>query len=427
MIADEALAILARPIDAEDAVRVALLNQPTVQAALRRVGIARGELVTASLFPNPEIDGSLWFPLEGGAALFEGSLLFDVASMARVGYARGAARAELEAAAIDAAGEILDLAYGTRVAFLRYLADRTVRDELEAIVEAMRASYEAARMLRRAGNVRALELLQEEALFQEARLALARSEIEVLEARERLQVLMGLYGEATEWRAVDALAAPSAPPAEDARLEARAIEASLELRAIDARREASASRVGLARSLGSLPSLQTGLAANHEDRGWALGVSAALELPTFDRNQGGIAAARARLAELDELEAALAVRVRSTIRRARNRMANAYARATFYRDTLVPLRERLLEEMVRQYNAMQLGVFELLTARRAQIETRLEYVRALGAYWVARAAFDQVLGGRLVELGEPLAGDEVVDALRQPTRMPGTEGGRVDR
>ena len=68
---------------------------------------------------------------------------------------------------------------------------------------------------------------------------------------------------------------------------------------------------------------------------------------------------------------------------------------TQYRDVLLPMRARILDETLRQYNAMQLGVFQVLAAKRDQVQTGRAYVTALRDYWRTRAVLDTVLAGRL--------------------------------
>jgi cobalt-zinc-cadmium efflux system outer membrane protein len=62
---------------------------------------------------------------------------------------------------------------------------------------------------------------------------------------------------------------------------------------------------------------------------------------------------------------------------------------------LLPLRERIVRETQLQYNAMQLGVFELLRAREQQIQAAIAYVDTLLDYWLARTELEQLLSGRL--------------------------------
>ena len=71
--------------------------------------------------------------------------------------------------------------------------------------------------------------------------------------------------------------------------------------------------------------------------------------------------------------------------------------AKYYRKkNNVPAQAKVLEQTLLQYNGMQLGIFQLLQARREQLDIDLAYVETLREYWTARAALDAVLSGRQV-------------------------------
>jgi cobalt-zinc-cadmium efflux system outer membrane protein len=59
------------------------------------------------------------------------------------------------------------------------------------------------------------------------------------------------------------------------------------------------------------------------------------------------------------------------------------------------LRERLVREAQLRYNAMLLGVFQLLTARREQIDAYRDYLSAVRDYWTTRADLERAAAGRL--------------------------------
>ena len=92
---------------------------------------------------------------------------------------------------------------------------------------------------------------------------------------------------------------------------------------------------------------------------------------------------------------AFAVRLRASARAVRDRMQGARDRALYYRDIMLPLHERIVSEAQLQYNAMQIGIFQLLRDRERQIEAAVAYVEALREYWTARADLAQILSGRL--------------------------------
>jgi cobalt-zinc-cadmium efflux system outer membrane protein len=76
-------------------------------------------------------------------------------------------------------------------------------------------------------------------------------------------------------------------------------------------------------------------------------------------------------------------------------LRGAQDRALYYRDIVLPLQERIVNEAQLQYNAMQIGIFQLLRDRGQQIEAGVAYVEALREYWVARAELVHVSSGRL--------------------------------
>jgi cobalt-zinc-cadmium efflux system outer membrane protein len=98
------------------------------------------------------------------------------------------------------------------------------------------------------------------------------------------------------------------------------------------------------------------------------------------------------------------VRLRSTVRAAYERVQGAQDRALYYRDILLPLRERIVNEAQLQYNAMQLGVIDLLRTREQQIQAAVAYIDTLLDYWLARADLGQLLSGRVPSLNGSVTG-----------------------
>jgi hypothetical protein len=134
-------------------------------------------------------------------------------------------------------------------------------------------------------------------------------------------------------------------------------------------------------------------------------------IPLFDQGQArtGRAAAELRRAQLEYYS--LAVKIRSTARALRDRAQGARERALYYRDIMLPLHERIVNEAQLHYNAMQLGPVQLLRAREQQIETGAAYVEALRDYLMARTDLAQLLSGRLPG-GNGAQGAEAGAAMR---------------
>jgi cobalt-zinc-cadmium efflux system outer membrane protein len=90
----------------------------------------------------------------------------------------------------------------------------------------------------------------------------------------------------------------------------------------------------------------------------------------------------------------MAVQVRSAARAARARLQAARAGVIQARDVILPLRKRVLEQTQLEYNAMLVGLFELLQAKREQLEATEHYLELRKEYWLARLDAEQLLAGR---------------------------------
>jgi outer membrane protein, heavy metal efflux system len=143
-----------------------------------------------------------------------------------------------------------------------------------------------------------------------------------------------------------------------------------------------------------IPALDLGVEAEREE-GWKVGPVLSVPIPLFDQGQARIGRALGELRRAQQEYYALGVRIRAVARAAQDRLQGAQDRALYYRDILLPLQERIVNEAQLQYNAMQIGILQLLRDREQQIETGVAYVEALRDYWLARADLEQLLSGRL--------------------------------
>ena len=65
---------------------------------------------------------------------------------------------------------------------------------------------------------------------------------------------------------------------------------------------------------------------------------------------------------------------------------------------LLPARRKVTKETVLQSNAMQVGIFAVLTARRMELEAEMARVDAVRAYLVAAAAIEALQADKRVDL-----------------------------
>jgi cobalt-zinc-cadmium efflux system outer membrane protein len=207
---------------------------------------------------------------------------------------------------------------------------------------------------------------------------------------------MGLWGQETMmWQSEERLPDIPEQPLQTEDLEQLALTRSIDLLNARQRIVVAGDQLGFNRWTALVPELHTGPLGEREEGSWEVGPTLEFPIPLFDQGQARIGRAVAELRRAQQQYYALGVRVRGTARAVRDRMEGARDRALYYRDILLPLRERIVNEAQLQYNAMQLGPFHLLREREQQIEAAVAYIETLRDYWLARGDAGLLLSGRL--------------------------------
>jgi cobalt-zinc-cadmium efflux system outer membrane protein len=205
---------------------------------------------------------------------------------------------------------------------------------------------------------------------------------------------MGLWGQETAWHIDRRLPDIPKQPLSFDGLEMQALRQSLDLASARQRMIAVGEQVRVNRATALLPEIEIGPVAERQEGAWEVGPRIEFPIPLFDQGQARTGRALAELRRAQQEYYALGVRLRSTVRALRERLQGAQDRALYYRDILLPLWERIVNETQLQYNAMQLGVFDLLRAREQQIQAAVAYIEALLDYWLAHTDLEHLLSGR---------------------------------
>jgi len=396
-----------------------LLNNRDLQALYSELGVAQADLVQAGLLRNPMFDAAVLLPVsDGGKPKLELSAVMNFLDIFYVPLRRRVAAARFEEAKLRVTTSVLDFAGRVRTAFYVHQSNEQFLELRQTIAQALNGSFEVARRLNEAGNMTDLDFARERALLEAGKLGLRAAEGAVRQSREELNILMGLWGKQTEWQGEERLPDIPEQPIETKGIERIALSRSVDLLNARQRFVLAGEQLGFNRWTALVPEMEVGPGAEREEDGsWKVGPVFEFPIPLFDQGQGRIGRAAAELRRAQQEYYALAVRIRATARAVRDRMEGFRDRALYYRDILLPLQERIVNESQLQYNAMQLGPIQLLRAREQQIETAVAYVEALRGYWLARGDLGQILSGRLPSSnGLPMSGTAA------PVKMNDREG-----
>ena len=396
--ASEVERMLGNPLTADTAAQIALLNNRGIQALYHELEISHADVIQAGLLRNPIFDASVLFPLDGGNTEINLGIrlplleAFLVPARKRVGESRFG---ETETHVI---ARVMDLAHETRAAFFQAQAAQQHAALMEKRVLAVELAFDFARRLRQAGNITELELHKQRDHYEKARLELRRAESSRFGSRERLNRLMGLWGERIDWEIEGELPGIPAEELENGPdridLESRVVEASLDLESARQRIVTAGHELGIQNATALVPKLELGAEAERNED-WVMGPTLSFPIPLFDQGQARRARGRAHLRRAQESYTALAIHVRSHAREAYEQYASARDIVHYYQHVILPLRERIVNETELQYHAMRVGPLEMLLAKEQEIAAGIEYVHAMKDYWIARARIEQMLSGRV--------------------------------
>ena len=116
--------LLSRPLKADRAVQVALLNNRELQAIYADLGIAQANLVQTELWKNPVLKGSVTFPLAGGTPDYSFDLALKLIDILYIPLRKSVAESQLEEAKLQVTVQVMRVAGQTYSAFIDYLSER---------------------------------------------------------------------------------------------------------------------------------------------------------------------------------------------------------------------------------------------------------------------------------------------------------------
>jgi len=389
--------LLRKPLTIDSAVRIALLNNRTLQATFEDIGLSQADLQEARQIANPSLDLTLKFPDRSpSGALTEWGLMQNFLDVLMIPLRTAVAKNELAAVEARVADVTTQTVAEVKISFIQIQADIAVGEKLTANLAARRVSLEFAQKLHAAGNITDLALLTEQAAYSSARLEIAKATADAREHREDLNRLLSLWGPQTNWKITVPL--PDIPDnlPSVAHLESLAVANRRDLAAARFDLESAMRSSGLAKNFRFLGGLGFGLVGEHEPDGGNLnGASLSIELPIFNQGQARISRSQARFRKAARQFEGLAIDIRSDTRTLRDRLLAEADMARFFREDAVPTRQKIVALTLQKYNAMITGAFELFAARREAIEAERNLIEATRDYWLTHARLERTVGGDL--------------------------------
>lgn len=396
--------LLRRQLTAGSAVQIALLNNRELQARFEEIGMAQADVIQAGLISNPNFAASFRFPNRPPSGTnIEYAIAQNFLDLLVLPLRKRIANAQLAQTEIRVADEVLKLALEVKIAFYTVQARQQLLDRLRIVTETNETAAEFTKRLHDAGNTSDLELANQQGSYEQSRLEVAQTELQVRRDRERLNRLMGLWGANTSWTMGDHL--PELPGSEGSlqHLESRAIAQRLDLQAARMRLDLIGQSLALRTKTRYLPAeIKIGVDTEKEPDGQRVtGPTLDLELPIFNQGQGEIAKLTAQYRQAQREMEAMAVNIRSEVREARDQLIAARDLTSYVGKRLLPTQQQALNLTLQQYNFMLKGAYDLLLAKQNEVAAERSYIEAWRDYWIARAELERAVGGSLTGKSYP--------------------------
>ena len=391
-----------RVLGIDDAVRIALVNNPALTAEYAKLGFAAADVYDAGRLSNPVLSASLFVPDAGGERNQVGfGLAQSFTDLLLLRSRSHFAQAEFERVQMSVGAQVLNLAADTESAYYRLAGAWQVVTLREAVATAARASATLAQRFFDAGNINRLELALEQAAASQADLDVLQARLDVTAARSALNRLMGLAASEVRWKSSDRLPVPRAAQTPTVDLLALADRSRLDLAAARAGVTAFADQLGVTRRFRLLGQSEIAIDTERETDGSRItGPALALELPIFNQGQGRVARAEANLERAEAELRSLEIEIGNDVQLAAAALETAKARADHYRESLIPLRESIVARTQEEVNFMLEGQFQLLTVKQQEYDAWQGYLEAVRDYWLTRVELARAVGAALPDAGQ---------------------------
>lgn len=388
--------LLGAVVGQKEAVQLAMVNSHALQALLAQGWADASSAAQAGRIPNPIFQ---FERIRAGDELELGRLLsFGLLDLLTLPQRKAIADQRLQQAHLRLAVDVIDRVTQVRQSWVRAVSAQQSLQYARQVFENAEVSAELARRMEAAGNFNRITRARQQTFYADAASRLAIAEQQVTSTREELIRLLGLdEAQAAKLRLPERLPDLPKAPRLPEEVSKSASRQRLDVRLAQAGFDAAAASQGLT-TITSFTDIELGIrrdtVIDHASRSNPRGYEVDVRLPIFD--WGGMARASANAQTL-----AAAHRLEATVRAAGSHLRESYSvyrtaydLARHHRTEVVPLRKLIADENQLRYNAMLIGVFELLADAREQVSAVIAAINAEQQFWLADASLQSSIVGR---------------------------------
>ena len=396
--AQAAQTLLAETLNQKDAVQLALVNSPSLQALLAQGWAESADAAQVGRIANPIFS---FERMTAGTELDLGrALSFGLLDLLTLPSRYSVATRRIEQSQLRLTSDVVDQVTRVRQAWVRAVAAQQSLKYAKQVYDSAEAGAELAKRMQSVGNFNRITRAREQAFYADAATRLSTAQHQVTASREELVRLLGLdESQAQALKLPERLPDLPKQALDPQAVGSLATKARLDIRLAQTALDGAAKAQGLNMVTSFTDIELTGRRNTTFDnaegtrstaRGWEIDV----RLPLFDWGGMQRDAMNARtLAAANQLEGTVRS-AGSSLRESYSAYRTAYDVARHYRDEVVPVRKVIAEENQLRYNGMLISAFELLADARDQVGAVTAALDAQQQFWLADAALQASVIGR---------------------------------
>ncbi|ANO52530.1 hypothetical protein BA177_16270 [Woeseia oceani] len=391
-------------ITLDSAISRALANSPELTTFGYQINARQGDVEQAGLRPNPELIVSI----ENAAGTGEFAGTDGLETTLSIGwilernkrqYRVNAAMAGVSAMEVAAESKRQEVAAQTARLFLDSLVVQQRMELLTYSVALYEAEVEFARKRVDAGRLPRMNLTRSQATLEMVKLDLEDAEHELRTAIRRLAAQWGELQ--PDFTAISGDLRILPQPVDYDELLAR-VESNPELLQNLSESALREAELRLAQAVAK-PSwrVTAGIRRHEQTDDVALVAGVIVPLATSDRNQGGIAAARARLAVTNAEREALQIRLKTQLFALHQELLHSLHQSGAFRDEIIPLLESVEADIQQAHESGRYSYRELWTVQSELVEARMASIEANANAHRMAIEIERLIGAPLSAAGKP--------------------------
>lgn len=382
----------------QEALRLADILNPELNALRKDIEIAAADVLQASLYPNPnlvfEVQG---LKTSGSASLRDaervGGIEFPVVWGGRIGAATTLAQKRREQVAFSYLWIARQKLSEVKKAFIEVVALQSYEALTQGTREVAGKVHELTDTRFKAQAIAEVEVLKSSVSLAKVEADLRTVQGQSANAVKNLKTLLGDPGLPTQ-KFVGTLHSEFETPSFEA-LKGQILLNHPALEAAKRSKEAAEAELELARAE-RWPDLGFQiLAGRGEENDSILEAGISIPLPMFDRNQGKIAAAGHKIQRAEFEQQAARNSILQGLSNAYTTFVSAQDRAKIYRDDILPKAQKALDQSDMGYRQGKFSYLDLLDAQRTIAEAQISYVFALLDLNQSAAELELVTGSEI--------------------------------